>query len=751
MSSIDALSSSFSSSPSSSSANRRGNKGRQENGGSSSGSNNGPISTASLETTIPNDVSSQASRSPKSTSPLRHDPLRSSASSSSSVSPSEVSKKTNSDGVWLNGSGKEPSKPFSSSSSSAETPLGLLDASGGEGSVEAGETGEIGKLHRASLSSPSPSFPSHHTNGTHKEIRPFQLPGRDVRSIPLPSNGPYVVSALALLTILSIAALLSLWIFRKRPSVPVALEEGGVKHQAMPEAYRAPFNPSSSPSPTSSHTISDPTCPMLPPPFPPPSIPPLRPSRKPVAEGAPWRSWCISLTVAGPSTSDAGLPGVREVRYLLHGSFDDPVRRLTEEPWDIEEVGWGGFDIPITLVWNDPRREDWSFVHRLSFDKSQYTVELDVPERSLPPGAGSSEEEGEEGVEMEDKGSFQAHFFSPSPCLSLDPDLVHQTDAWELLILTRNRILHDRKPVDPSTPWRRWRVELIARHRGTNQLSTHIPRAAEVSCILHPSLGGSPRRRWESPPYVIEEEGWGGFWIPFRVVWDSLHTEQDHPDDEDEEEESGFESTDDDNDDEASDGEFPGGPPVRRTKARKGKWLQQEQDRRKRPRRKAGKEARKGTKPRTSPTILPDWRFQHNLSFDQPAALAVLSMPGGMLIPEDWSEAHPSSVDPPSDITKNLEIQTHATRLAHLIARLPSKRQHEIVHLIKREEDPASEGLYLAEVGAGEVQLDIGSMRRRVRLMVEARVEEWMGELRDEIMGWEGREQCLVDWEDLSR
>lgn len=50
-------------------------------------------------------------------------------------------------------------------------------------------------------------------------------------------------------------------------------------------------------------------------------------SRKPVAEGAPWRSWCISLTSAGPSAPETGLPGVREVRYLLHGSFDDPVRR----------------------------------------------------------------------------------------------------------------------------------------------------------------------------------------------------------------------------------------------------------------------------------------------------------------------------------------------------------------------------------------------------------------------------------------
>ncbi|KAI9228829.1 MAG: hypothetical protein DHS80DRAFT_30449 [Piptocephalis tieghemiana] len=493
-------------------------------------------------------------------------------------------------------------------------------------------------------------------------------------------------------------------------------------------------------------------------------------SRKPVAEGAPWRSWCISLTSAGPSAPETGLPGVREVRYLLHGSFDDPVRRLTEEPWDIEEVGWGGFDIPITLMWNDPRREDWSFVHRLSFDKSQYTVELNVPERSLPPGTVSSEEEEEEERGREDEGdskrqgmALQAHPFSPSPCRSLDPDLAHQTDAWELLILTRNRILHDRKPVDSSTPWRRWRVELISRHRGTNQLSTRIPRAAEVSCILHPSLGGSPRRRWESPPYVIEEEGWGGFWIPFRVVWDPLPSDQaslstteddDGWDIESDRTSTGGEEEEEEEED-LSDGDLPRGPSARRTKARKGKWTQESQDHhRKRSRRQAaGKEARKGTNftSTLTPITLPDWRFQHNLSFDQPTALSVLSMPGGMLIPEDWEESHSFSVDPKEEAPQKLEAQIHATRLAHLISRLPPRRQREIVHLIKHEEDPATEGLYLADVGAGEVQLDIGSLRRRVRLLIEAKVEGWIDELQDEVMGWEGREQCLVGWDNLSR
>lgn len=140
-------------------------------------------------------------------------------------------------------------------------------------------------------------------------------------------------------------------------------------------------------------------------------------------------------------------------------------------------------------------------------------------------------------------------------------------------------------------------------------------------------------------------------------------------------------------------------------------------------------------------------------------------------------------MDPKEEAPQKLEAQIHATRLAHLISRLPPRRQREIVHLIKHEEDPATEGLYLADVGAGkssvqmeespllplphilppnlrahvhthsigEVQLDIGSLRRRVRLLIEAKVEGWIDELQDEVMGWEGREQCLVGWDNLSR
>ena len=41
-----------------------------------------------------------------------------------------------------------------------------------------------------------------------------------------------------------------------------------------------------------------------------------------------------------------------QVTFELHHTFENPIRTVVEPPWEIQEHGWGEFDIGITVrVW----------------------------------------------------------------------------------------------------------------------------------------------------------------------------------------------------------------------------------------------------------------------------------------------------------------------------------------------------------------------------------------------------------------
>lgn len=54
---------------------------------------------------------------------------------------------------------------------------------------------------------------------------------------------------------------------------------------------------------------------------------------------------------------------IREVEFVLHESFNPPVRRISEMPYEINEYGWGEFDAIIRVHFHDPAEKYVEFFH----------------------------------------------------------------------------------------------------------------------------------------------------------------------------------------------------------------------------------------------------------------------------------------------------------------------------------------------------------------------------------------------------
>jgi YEATS domain-containing protein 4 len=60
-----------------------------------------------------------------------------------------------------------------------------------------------------------------------------------------------------------------------------------------------------------------------------------------------------SLFLRGPNHEDLS-PAISKVIFQLHPSFAQPVRELTEPPYEVTERGWGEFEAQIRVHWKDP-------------------------------------------------------------------------------------------------------------------------------------------------------------------------------------------------------------------------------------------------------------------------------------------------------------------------------------------------------------------------------------------------------------
>lgn len=101
---------------------------------------------------------------------------------------------------------------------------------------------------------------------------------------------------------------------------------------------------------------------------------------EPLVEGFPIRDWYIEVYLVDSKGNLAPANIFDKVTYHLHPTFVNPTRVLKKPPFRVEERGWGGFELGLTLTFVD-KAGDRKLSHDLSFEKNDYTVDhvLNVP------------------------------------------------------------------------------------------------------------------------------------------------------------------------------------------------------------------------------------------------------------------------------------------------------------------------------------------------------------------------------------
>eukprot|EP00550_Attheya_septentrionalis_P009152 CAMPEP_0198286738 /NCGR_PEP_ID=MMETSP1449-20131203/5721_1 /TAXON_ID=420275 /ORGANISM="Attheya septentrionalis, Strain CCMP2084" /LENGTH=278 /DNA_ID=CAMNT_0043984523 /DNA_START=164 /DNA_END=997 /DNA_ORIENTATION=- len=69
-----------------------------------------------------------------------------------------------------------------------------------------------------------------------------------------------------------------------------------------------------------------------------------------------------TLYVRGPNNEDLSV-AIRKVVFQLHPSFPQPVRELTQPPYELTEKGWGEFEVTIRILWRDPNEKSIVLTH----------------------------------------------------------------------------------------------------------------------------------------------------------------------------------------------------------------------------------------------------------------------------------------------------------------------------------------------------------------------------------------------------
>ncbi|KAF8953277.1 hypothetical protein BGZ52_000340 [Haplosporangium bisporale] len=98
--------------------------------------------------------------------------------------------------------------------------------------------------------------------------------------------------------------------------------------------------------------------------------------------GFPMRSWKISVVGVGSDGEEQRLPYVDYVEYILHHTFEQPLRKVTDYPFALQEKGWGEFDMKIMFYFVDKSVAPFVLDHDLNFQKNHYEVIHPIPFKS---------------------------------------------------------------------------------------------------------------------------------------------------------------------------------------------------------------------------------------------------------------------------------------------------------------------------------------------------------------------------------
>lgn len=103
-----------------------------------------------------------------------------------------------------------------------------------------------------------------------------------------------------------------------------------------------------------------------------------------VQEGFPMREWTISVSLVNDKGIEVPATIFDKVTYALHPTFANPIRSFKKPPFTIQEQGWGGFDIPITLTLIE-KGGDKKINHDLNFYKEKYIIDKQITINTTKP------------------------------------------------------------------------------------------------------------------------------------------------------------------------------------------------------------------------------------------------------------------------------------------------------------------------------------------------------------------------------
>ncbi|KAG5417219.1 TAF14 [Candida metapsilosis] len=105
----------------------------------------------------------------------------------------------------------------------------------------------------------------------------------------------------------------------------------------------------------------------------------------PPVENYPMRKWSIQITMLDSEGKEIPAKILDRVTYTLHPTFANPIRAIKQQPFKIEEQGWGEFDIPISIhilgIHGKPGER--KFQHDLNFLQEKYVNDHVI---SIPVG-----------------------------------------------------------------------------------------------------------------------------------------------------------------------------------------------------------------------------------------------------------------------------------------------------------------------------------------------------------------------------
>lgn len=94
----------------------------------------------------------------------------------------------------------------------------------------------------------------------------------------------------------------------------------------------------------------------------------------PPVENFPVRQWSIELVLLDAENKEVPASIFEKVTYHLHPTFANPDRTVTEPPFMIQEQGWGGFPLDISVFFLDKAGER-KLPHDLNFLQEEYEVD----------------------------------------------------------------------------------------------------------------------------------------------------------------------------------------------------------------------------------------------------------------------------------------------------------------------------------------------------------------------------------------